>query len=311
MPPNEMDSSDAPSGALKFYEELTRHRLIIPAGVPGVFGRGAGFENVLEAFNGLLSRASAADGAEFCTFPPVIDRHIIESVHYMDSFPDLCGAVYSFVGKDREARALSEKIHAGEPWEDALKMTRVVLNPAACYPLYPTLSGTQPAGGRLVTMLNWVFRHEPSPEPTRMQSFRVREFVRIGGFDEVLAWRDMWLQRGVDILLSLGLDAKPDVASDPFFGRGGKMMAVNQKEQKLKYEVLVPVNSPDAPTAVCSFNFHQQHFGSTFAILTPDGQHAHTACLGFGLERVVMALFRAHGFDCAAWPAAVRTRLWP
>jgi seryl-tRNA synthetase len=304
-------ATDETSPAVAFYNDLVRHGLIIPGGVQGAFGRGAEFEKVLEAFNGLVSRISAQDGAEICTFPPVIDRRIIEGVHYMDSFPDLCGAVYSFMGKEREARALSERIHAGEPWDDTLKMTQVCLNPAACYPLYPTLTGMQPAGGRLVTMLNWVFRHEPSPEPTRMQSFRVREFVRVGRFDEVLAWRDMWLQRGVDILRSLGLDANPDVASDPFFGRGGKMMAVNQKEQKLKYEVLVPVNSPDAPTAVCSFNFHQQHFGSTFKILTPDGEPAHTACLGFGLERVVMALFRAHGFDSAHWPAAVRQRLWP
>lgn len=302
----------APGGeAESFYNSLVEHRLILPAGVHGVFGRGAEFERVLEGFNALVSRISAADGAEMCTFPPVIDRRILERVDYLDTFPDLCGAVYSFFGKDREARALSECIHSGKPWGDALKMTQVTLNPAACYPLYPTLTGTQPENGRLVTMLNWVYRHEPSAEATRMQSFRVREFVRTGNFEQVLAWRDMWLNRGVELLRSLGLDAHPDVAADPFFGRGGKMLAVNQKEQKLKYEVLVPVNSADAPTAVCSFNFHQQHFGSTFAILTPDGEPAHTACLGFGLERVVMALFKAHGFDARRWPETIRKRLWP
>lgn len=295
----------------EFYEGMVTNRLIIPGGVDGAFGRGAVFERVLEAFNSLVSRISAEDGAEVCTFPPVIDRRIIERVNYMDSFPDLCGAVCSFFGKEREARELSERIHAGEPWGDKLDMTQVVLNPAACYPLYPTLTGTIPAHGRLVTMLNWVFRHEPSREPTRMQSFRVREFVRVGEMDEVIGWRDMWLARGVDVLRSLGLDATPDVASDPFFGRGGRMMAVNQKEQKLKYEVLVPVNSAEKPTAVCSFNFHQQHFGSTFGILTQSGQAAHTACLGFGLERVTMALFKCHGFDPDRWPSAARHRLWP
>ncbi len=295
----------------EFYAGLVANRLIIPGGVEGAFGRGAVFESVLEAFNSLVSGIAVHDGAEVCTFPPVIDRRIIERVNYMDSFPDLCGAVCSFFGKEREARELSERIHAGKPWGDQLDMTQVVLNPAACYPLYPTLTGTIPADGRLVTMLNWVYRHEPSREPTRMQSFRVREFVRVGEMDQVVAWRDMWLGRGVDILRSLGLDATPDVASDPFFGRGGRMMAANQKEQKLKYEVLVPVNSVEKPTAVCSFNFHQQHFGSTFEILTQQGDAAHSACLGFGLERVTMALFKQHGFDPARWPSAVRQRLWP
>ena len=51
-------------------------------------------------------------------------------------------------------------------------------------------------------------------------------------------------------------------------------------------------------------------FGSTFGIQTADGQTAHTACLGFGLERVTMALFKAHGFDPKRWPQAVRQRLW-
>lgn len=294
-----------------FYEGMVENGLIIPVGVDGAFGRGAAFESVLEAFNALVSRISANDGAESCTFPPVIDRRILERVHYMDSFPDLCGAVCSFFGNEREARQLSERIHAGKPWGDKLGMTQVVLNPAACYPLYPTLTGTVPAGGRLVTMLNWVFRHEPSREPTRMQSFRVREFVRVGEMADVVAWRDMWLARGVEMLQSLQLDASPDIASDPFFGRGGKMMAAAQKEQKLKYEVLVPVNSVEKPTAVCSFNFHQQHFGSTFDIRTHDGEAAYTACLGFGLERVTMALFKRHGFEPQRWPSAVRQRLWP
>lgn len=294
-----------------FHDDLVRHGLIVPAGVPGVFGRGHEFERVLEGFNALVSRISRNDGADIYTFPPVIDRRIIERVDYMDSFPDLCGVVHSFMGKEKDALRLSQKIHAGEPWASELSMTAVVLNPAACYPLYPTLTGTLPAGGRLVTMLHWVFRHEPSAEPTRMQSFRVREFVRVGTAEAVLQWRDMWLNRGVEILRGLGLDASPDVASDPFFGRGGKILAVNQKEQKLKYEVLVPVASAANPTAVCSFNFHQQHFGSTFEIKTAEGETAHTACLGFGLERVVMALFKAHGFVPSKWPEAVRQRLWP
>ena len=144
-----------------------------------------------------------------------------------------------------------------------------------------------------------------------MQAFRVREFVRVGSPDAVIDWRNMWLARGVELLLSLGLPAKSDVAADPFFGRGGRMLAASQKEQKLKFEVLVPVISEEKPTAVCSFNYHQEHFGKIFDISTPDGAIAQTACLGFGMERVVMALFRTHGYVPSEWPKAVRDRLWP
>lgn len=295
-----------------FHAELAAHGLIVPVGVPGVFGRGAVFEDVLERFNGLVTRLAAQDGvAEVYTFPPVIDRSVLERVHYLDSFPHLCGAVHSFFGDALQAAALAERANAGGDWNALLGPTQVVLNPAACYPVYPSLAGKLPPNGRTISMLNWVYRHEPSPEPTRMQSFRVREFVRAGSAEQVLDWRDGWLQRGLDLLTALGLPARADVASDPFFGRAGKMLAMNQKEQKLKFEVLVPVISLEEPTAVCSFNFHQEHFGSTFGIRTPDGAVANTACLGFGLERVTMAMFKTHGFEPARWPQDVRAQLWP
>ena len=159
------------------YDGLVKHGLIVPVGVQGAFGRGAVFEDVLEAFNALVTKISRNDRAEVFTFPPIIERKILEKVHYLDNFPHLCGAVYSFYGKELAARQLAEDVNAGKPWGDTLEMTDVVLNPAACYPVYPSFTGTLKKGGRLVTMLNWVYRHEPSPEPTRMQSFRVREFV--------------------------------------------------------------------------------------------------------------------------------------
>jgi len=294
-----------------FYDGLVRHGLIVPVGVPGAFGRGAVFEEVLERFNALVSQLARDDGAEVFTFPPVISRNVLEKVKYLDSFPHLCGAVYSFFGKEAQAKALAARVNEGKPWGDLLGITDVVMNPAACYPVYPSFSGTLPEAGRLVSMLNWVYRHEPSMEPTRMQSFRVREFVRAGTPQQVLTWRDLWLQRGLALLGSLGLPARSEVAADPFFGRGGKLLAVNQKEQQLKFEVLVPVVSAAEPTALCSFNFHQEHFAATFGIHTADGQTANTACLGFGLERIVMALFKTHGFELREWPAEVRRRLWP
>jgi seryl-tRNA synthetase len=190
-------------------------------------------------------------------------------------------------------------------------MTGVVLSPAACYPVYPSLAGTLPDGGRTIDMQNWVFRHEPSPEPTRMQAFRVREHVRAGTAATVVAWRDEWLARGLGLLKSLGLPARSVVASDPFFGRGGRMLAASQREQALKFEVVVPILSEEAPTAICSFNYHHEHFGKIFGIKTTDGAVAQTACLGFGMERVVMALFRTHGFVPAEWPLPVLEALGP
>ena len=289
-----------------FYDRLVEHKLIIPVGVPGAFGRGAVFEDVLRRFDAAVSRIAKDDGAEQMLFPPILDRKVFEKSEFLDSFPQLAGSVFSFAGTDEQHAELRDRVREGRPWSDLQAMTGVVLSPAACYPVYPSFTGTMPEGGRLVDMQNWVFRHEPSPEPTRMQAFRVREFVRAGTPDVVVRWRDTWLERGLSLLRSLGLPARSVAASDPFFGRGGRMLAASQREQELKFEVIVPILSEEAPTAVCSFNYHREHFGKIFDIHTSDGEVAQTACLGFGMERVVMALFKTHGFVPAEWPSAVR-----
>ena len=88
-------------------------------------------------------------------------------------------------------------------------------------------------------------------------------------------------------------------------------MAASQRDQRLKFEILCPVISMENPTAICSFNWHQDHFSAKFGIRNADESVAHTACLGFGLERVTLALIKAHGFDAKAWPDPVRAQLWP
>jgi len=154
-----------------------------------------------------------------------------------------------------------------------------------------------------------VFRHEPSQDPARMQMFHQRELVRIGEPEQVESWRDGWRERALELLRALGLQVVFDLASDPFFGRSGRMLAVSQREQQLKFEVLTPIAGPE-PTAVASFNYHQDHFASAYGIELAGGGGAHTACLGFGLERITIALLRTHGFDTGAWPDEVRRALW-
>jgi seryl-tRNA synthetase len=141
-----------------------------------------------------------------------------------------------------------------------------------------------------------------------MQMFHQREIVRIGEPESVLAWRDLWRTRTVELLGAIGLDPVMDVASDPFFGRSGRMLAASQREQELKFEALVQIAGPE-PTAVASFNYHQDHFASAYGIELADGSAAHTACLGFGVERIALALLRAHGLEPDRWPAEVRSEL--
>jgi len=283
--------------------------LLIPLGALGLYGLSGRFEDVIERFERLVTKRGAHLNADVMRFPAIFSRdHYLKTTH-IDTFPDLMGSVHSFTGKEKDHVRMLDKRARGENWTDELAPSQVMMTPAACYPLYPTAKGTLTADGRTVDLRSFVFRHEPSVDPARMQIFRQREFVRLGTAEQALEHRDYWLKLGQEILLEVGLKAEPVIANDPFFGRGGRVMAATQKEQNLKFELVYPIASAEKPTAITSCNCHLDHFGHSFEIFTPDGHHAHSACIGFGLERIALALFTCHGFDPDKWPAEVKSAL--
>jgi len=293
--------------AYKVYQrDLVAAGLLIPLGVRGVYGRGADFERVIERFDALVSKEGGKLAPEVMRFPPIFSRANYEKIDHINNFPDLMGSLHTFTGGEKEHRAMLDKFQQKEDWSRDLAASQVMMTPAICYPLYPTATGTLPEGGRRVDLQGYAFRHEPSDDPARMQIFRMHEFVRLGTPDQALEHRNFWLEKGVEVFNSVGLPVEPVVANDPFFGRGGKVQKAIQREQNLKYEFVIPICSEEKPTAIGSSNYHLDHFGVAFDIRTHDGAVAHSACVGFGLERIALALFKTHGFELARWPGEVR-----
>ena len=206
---------------------------------------------------------------EVMRFPPVMNRAQLEKSGYLKSFPNLLGCVCGLHGTEREINAAVSRFDVA----------------ADC------------------------FRREPSRHLDRLQSFRMREYVCIGSPDDVSAFRGRWMARAQAIARDLGLTFRVDYASDPFFGRVGQMKAVSQKQQSLKFELLVPLRSEDKPTACMSFNYHRDHFGTTWDIRDADGAPAHTGCVAFGMDRLAVATFHTHGTDPSRWPSRVRELL--
>jgi seryl-tRNA synthetase len=297
--------------AAAFAEELFGAGLLLPTGLPGLPGRSGGFEAVLEGLDRFITGLGRDEAAEVIRFPPAMSRSQFEASGYMRGFPQLAGTIHCFCGDERQHRALLACIAEGRDWTEGQKAGDAVLTPAACYPVYPVIAarGTLPAGGATVDVLSWCFRNEPSADPARLRMFRMREYVRIGAPEAVLEFRRRWLDRAPEIAAALGLEAAVDLANDPFFGRAGQLRADSQREQGLKFELLIPVGDAARPTACMSFNYHQDLFGTLCGLRLPDGGTAHTGCVGFGMERLTLALFRRHGFEAARWPAPVRRAL--
>lgn len=293
----------------EFRERLLEAGILVDGGQPGLYLRSGEFERIVTGIDALVTEAGADHQAPVLHFPAVMSRSAFEATGYASSFPDLLGAVYTFQGGDREHRRLLAALEEGAPWTEHLEPSDLMMCSAACHPLYPSCSGQLRAGGEVYEVYGQVFRNEPSFDPARMQTFRQHEFVHLGDDKSALAHRDAWVEKALQIHRVLGLECEAVVANDPFFGRAGRFMADTQLSAALKMEIVAPITSEDLPTAITSANCHQDHFGEAFGIRTDSGSVAHTACVGFGVERITLALYAQHGLQISMWPAAVRTAL--
>jgi seryl-tRNA synthetase len=278
----------------------------MPLGVEGVYARTALYEHIVERLTGFVSRLREP-GNEVLRFPPVMSRAQLERSGYLQSFPNLLGCVCALHGSERDILAAA----SGGQWTASLEPTDLVLSPAACYPVYPLAAarGALPEAGLRFDVAADCFRHEPSRALNRLQSFRMREYVRIGSPEQIREFREAWMQRAPLLAEQLALPCTLEVASDPFFGRVGQVMAVSQRQNSLKFELLIPYHAGAVPTACMSFNYHMEHFGEVWGLRGAAGELAHTGCVAFGMDRLAVALFCVHGLALARWPATVRAAL--
>jgi seryl-tRNA synthetase len=300
----------APSSPAPGPLERVAAELLLSMGADGVLARRAPYIEVFERLDAFITRQRDS-GAEVLRFPPVMSRRQLERSGYLQSFPNLLGCVSALHGSEAAIRAAADVHEQGGDWTRSLAASDLVLSPAACYPLYPLAAsrGPIPRDGLLFDVAADCFRHEPARNASRLQSFRMREFVCIGTPSQALAFRDTWMQRAPQLAEQLGLPSTIEPATDPFFGRVGQVMAVSQRQQALKFELLIALQTAMAPTACMSFNYHLDHFGLAWELADRAGERMHTACVAFGVDRLVLALFCQHGLDTRHWPASARKTL--
>ncbi len=295
----------------KLLESLIEAELLFPSGVSGLYARSAAYQQVTDALGRQVHAWASSLGATTIFVPPVISRATFDRTNYPQSFPDLMGSVHVFEGGNREHGELFRRLEAGGDCSALFVPSEVVLSSAACHALYPMCTGTLPPGGRTFEVQGYCFRHEPTEDPSRQQAFQMHEVVFVGDQAGARFHRDRGLAAGLELLSQLGLQMTAVPANDPFFGRLGTALAAQQRAESLKIEGITPIFEGAPETAVLSANCHLDHFGAPFGIRTASGETAHSACVAFGIDRIAVALFAAHGPAVDAWPAPIREQLWP
>ena len=218
--------------------------------------------------------------------PPVVPARIAERADYLSAFPHLLGVVRAFAGSRGDHLPLLRAVQGGEDWGSGFDSTGFVLAAAACHGVYDLLADSSVDGLR-AEVSGRCFRHEASREATRFQCFEMVEFVCVGRDDDVLAFAAEALDRAGAVLDALGLDVRAEPAHDPFFGAAAAMLVAQQQATDAKTELVA--TGPQGSFAVASVNRHGQHFGEAFAIDVA-GRPASSACVAFGIERLLLAV---------------------
>ena len=254
-------------------------------------------------------------------FPVLISADVLWKCGYFDSHPNAACFVghvvddFDAIEEFRSENAKSDRVNL--PAKEHLHMPGMCLNPAACFPCYPSLSGEEvPEGGKVLSWKGRVFRHESKNVAglDRLWEFNVREIVFVGSDAYVAKQREKVLPLVAELTEHLDLDCRVETAADPFFATVAAAKTFWQRAQEVKNEIMIPVGyRPDGAErriACGSVNLHGNFFGHRFDFMC-DGESAFTACVGLGIERLVLAAFAQHGFDPQRWPKDVRKIVFP
>jgi len=254
-------------------------------------------------------------GAKLRAFPAFVDLELLKRCGYIDSHPN----ALSFVGNVVEDFDAIEEFRQANncaegsvlPPEQHMHHSGLCLNPAACFPCYPTLSN-QRIDGQAVTWQGRVFRYESRNVAglDRLWEFNVRELVFVGSEDYVNDCRRAALPLIIELAAHLDLDCMIETATDPFFATVSVAKKFWQQAQEVKNEIMMPIdagmNGTPRRIACGSINLHGSFFGDRFDIAAGTDEAAFTGCIGLGIERWVLAGFAQHGLAPERWPAAVR-----
>jgi hypothetical protein len=253
-----------------------------------------------QALDQRFLRWAAEVGADPYLYPPLMRIADLDRLDYFKNFPHL-----AMIGSNIASASAADLSESGTPNgvvpAEQLADAAFALPSAACYNVYLDLQGRQISQLHVVTTAATCFRREDNYDGLRrLLGFYMREIVFIGERELVLHQLRAFKEKIARYLGDIGLPAKVQAASDPFFDAGGARALMSQLFP-VKEEFLV-----DGTLAIASVNFHRNFFGERCDLRTEDGSPAFTGCVAFGVDRWMSALWARFGTDARSLCDRVR-----
>jgi len=247
----------------------------------------------------LFTHWASKFAAEQRQYTPLVSVEELHKLEYFTSFPHQAIFPVALAENDENLnRFADDPVSAG----GSLKLADTApvhhcLAPAACFPVYMSLSGEDLPATAFITLRSLCFRKERQQQPlARQTTFNMREVVCLGRQAEVKEFLQTFRQIVETFFQRWSLPVRLERATDPFFNAPTNRKYIMQKIAPLKHEMVY-----NGELAIGSINFHQNSFGDTFDI-SYRGEAVYSGCVAFGIERWLFALLDCFGTDARDWP---------
>ncbi|WP_235782120.1 aminoacyl--tRNA ligase-related protein [Paenibacillus senegalensis] len=229
-----------------------------------------------------------------------------EHMHFLTHLREDLDVIEGFSQSIREAGGW--KAETELDLNAAMPKPQYAMNPSTCYHCYEGLQDeTIDGDGIAVSAISKCHRFESRNHSDfgRLLDFSMREFIFVGKPDFVKQNRLKALEALQELAREWEVDCYMEIANDPFFTNDFQVKASFQRNQEMKYELRLTVPYLNKSIACSSVNFHSNTFGNAFNIKAGK-RSAVTGCVGFGIERWVLAFLAQFGMDEQQWPARFR-----
>jgi len=254
----------------------------------------------------ILRRFARPFGAREECYPNAIPIASLARADHMASFPEHLHFLTHLTLDLNVLDGFAARARAGEgvaPGEGEISRIELVQNPSTCYHCYAARRGERLAGDMVVTAATKCHRFEAAnhSETGRLLEFTLREVIFLGTPVFVREGREMTVGLMRELAGDWQLAGRMVPANDPFFTSDYDIKATHQQRMRMKYEYRARLSAAGEDLAVMSSNLHGPTFGKAFDI-NRDGRAATSGCLGFGLERLALAIVAQHGAEPSDWP---------
>ena len=261
-------------------------------------------ERLFDFFDKRFGEIAMEAGCEKRKYPVLLPLNTYKRTGYLKKSPQY--AIFCCDLEENINKIMDIDIE--KPLKELLKHPGAALSPSACFHVYNEIQDKLLDKPLAITLVQDVFRNEGRfnwNEYGRLKCYTIRELVFIGDDKYVETKIRMVEDKIKRILEELDLNSKITISSDAFIAPEFQKLKKIQKATKCKYEVRIKTGR-NTDLACASLNFHGVSFSKAFKFGVAGINPTVSGCIGFGIERWVLAFLAQYGFEVNKWPECVQ-----